>query len=193
MTKEKKHLEISLYTSVPKVMIICYTVPEIWCVTDVIIVHFGLFFALLPPSSLKNQNKRGNWKNDSSTLHLEVWTRYFRPRYSIKVSGTSVNLKIIKPHQCSPERSHLQKFKKSRLNIDRKFHKKPKCDDLKLTASRKKDFFEDKLLEMICKPKELWQSLKSVGMPNKTAISNFNAIEGNVTLTYDTRSISKNF
>ena len=46
---------------------------------------------------------------------------------------------------------------------------------------------------MICKPKELWQSLKSVGMPNKTAISNFNAIEGNVTLTYDTRSISKNF
>ena len=104
----KNRLEISsFYTSVPKVMIICYTVPEIWCVTDVIIVHFGLFFALLPPSSLKNQNKRGNWKNDSSTLHLEVWTRYFRPRYSIKVSGTSVNLKIIKPHQCSPERSHL--------------------------------------------------------------------------------------
>ena len=28
----------------------CYTVPEIWCMTDVIaIFHFGLFFALLPP------------------------------------------------------------------------------------------------------------------------------------------------
>ena len=28
-------------------MIICYTVPEIWCVTDVIVIfHFGIFFAL---------------------------------------------------------------------------------------------------------------------------------------------------
>ena len=38
----------SFYTSVPKIMIICYTVPQI-CVTDVIVIfHFGLFFALLP-------------------------------------------------------------------------------------------------------------------------------------------------
>ena len=48
--KWKKHLEISsFYTSVPKIMIICYTVPEIWCMTDVIIFHFGPFFALLLP------------------------------------------------------------------------------------------------------------------------------------------------
>ena len=33
-----------------KIMIIYYTVPEIWCMTDVIVIfHFGLFFALLPP------------------------------------------------------------------------------------------------------------------------------------------------
>ena len=50
LKKWKKCLEISLfYTSVPKIMITCYTVPEIWCVTDVIVnFHFGLFFALLP-------------------------------------------------------------------------------------------------------------------------------------------------
>ena len=31
-------------------MIICYIVPEIWCMIDVIVVsHFGLFFALYPP------------------------------------------------------------------------------------------------------------------------------------------------
>ena len=37
------------YTSVPKIMIICYIVPEIWCLTDVIVIfHFGLFFTLLP-------------------------------------------------------------------------------------------------------------------------------------------------
>ena len=36
---------------------ICYTVLEIWCVTDVIVIfHFGLLFALLPPNNLKNEN-----------------------------------------------------------------------------------------------------------------------------------------
>ena len=35
-------------TSVPKIMIVCYTVPEIWHVTDVIFnFHFGLFSAIL--------------------------------------------------------------------------------------------------------------------------------------------------
>ena len=49
--KWKKHLEISsFYTSAPKIMVICYTVPEIWHMTDVIVIfHFGLFFALSPP------------------------------------------------------------------------------------------------------------------------------------------------
>ena len=48
--KLKKSLDIlSFYTSVPKIMIICYTVFKIWHVTDGIIFHFGPFFALLPP------------------------------------------------------------------------------------------------------------------------------------------------
>ena len=47
--KKKKYLEISFYISVPKILIICCNVPEIWCMTDVNIFHFGLFFALLPP------------------------------------------------------------------------------------------------------------------------------------------------
>ena len=48
--KMKKGLEISsFYTSVPKIIIIYYTVPEIWYVTHVIIFYFWLFFALLPP------------------------------------------------------------------------------------------------------------------------------------------------
>ena len=47
--KLKKYLEISsFYTSISKIMIICYTVPETWCMTDVtVIFHFGLFFTLL--------------------------------------------------------------------------------------------------------------------------------------------------
>ena len=51
-------LEISsFHTSVPKIMIIGYTVPKIWHVTNVIIFHFRQFFALLPPNS-KNGNFR---------------------------------------------------------------------------------------------------------------------------------------
>ena len=48
--KKKKHLDISsFYTSIPKIMVICYTVHEIWYVTDVIVIfHFGLYFSLLP-------------------------------------------------------------------------------------------------------------------------------------------------
>ena len=49
--KWKTHLEISsFYVSVPKIMIICYTVPEIWRLRHVMVVfHFWLIFALLHP------------------------------------------------------------------------------------------------------------------------------------------------
>ena len=43
---------------------------------------------------------------------------------------------------------------------------------------------------MIGKHKELWESVKSLGMPNKTVVSNFKAIEEGNTLTHDTHSIS---
>ena len=40
-----------------KIMIICYTVPEIWHMTHVIIFHFGLFFVpFYSPNSPKNEN-----------------------------------------------------------------------------------------------------------------------------------------
>ena len=46
---------------------------------------------------------------------------------------------------------------------------------------------------MIGKPKEFWESLKSLGIPSKTVISNFNAIGENHTLTYDICLISTIF
>ena len=56
LKKWKKLLEIlSFYSSVPKIMIIFYTVPEIWHVTNIMVIfHFRLFFALLSPNSPKN-------------------------------------------------------------------------------------------------------------------------------------------
>ena len=41
--------DIIFYTSVPKIMIICYTVPEIWRVTDVIFIfQFEYFLPFTP-------------------------------------------------------------------------------------------------------------------------------------------------
>ena len=48
---------LSFYTTIPKTMITCYTVPEIWRITDVIVIfYFGLFLPFYPPNSPKNQN-----------------------------------------------------------------------------------------------------------------------------------------
>ena len=51
ISKMKKPLGLSsFYTSVPKIMIICYTVPEIWRMTDVVVIfilgYLGFFQAL---------------------------------------------------------------------------------------------------------------------------------------------------
>ena len=49
LKKQKNYQEISFYTTAPKIMIKCYTVPKIWHLMDVIVIfYFGLFFDLLP-------------------------------------------------------------------------------------------------------------------------------------------------
>ena len=48
LTAQKMNIS-KVYTSVPKIMIICYTAPEIWNMSDVIVTfYFELYFALLP-------------------------------------------------------------------------------------------------------------------------------------------------
>ena len=68
MKKKKKKIEKKnknkktttggiIFASIPKIMMTCCTVPEIWCMTYVIISHFGLFFALLPLKISKKSKK----------------------------------------------------------------------------------------------------------------------------------------
>ena len=91
MKKKKKHLGISsFYTSAPKIIIICYTILEIWHVTDVIIFHFGLFFTLPPhPIRPKNQinKKMKKTPGDIILLHTsqKLWSddAWF-PRYGVR-------------------------------------------------------------------------------------------------------------
>ena len=95
---------ISFYTCVPKTMIRWCMVPEISCTTDRRSEKVGtecnslwdekrkknckpnsLIQTLIYRSNIYYSKiyQREDWKNNSSTLHLEVWTRYFRHRYSI--------------------------------------------------------------------------------------------------------------
>ena len=77
--KRKNSLEISsFYTSAPKIMIICYTIPDIRCMTDVIFIfHFRLFFALLPPNDPKNQyfKKMKKKKTPGDIIILHVYQK----------------------------------------------------------------------------------------------------------------------
>ena len=51
-------------------------VTEIWCVTDKIIIpHFGLFYALLPPNSQKNQNFEKMKKTLGDIIILHICTK----------------------------------------------------------------------------------------------------------------------
>ena len=67
----------------------------------------------------------------------------------------------------------FKKFKKSRLNTGKDLYIKAKYDTLKLITTTNQTFFEEMLSETIDKPKELWESLKSLGMPTKSVIFNF--------------------
>ena len=68
------------------------------------------------------------------------------------------------------ETNSLRNFKKSRCNTDKELYKKAISDVSKLIATKKRVFFEEKLLETIGKPKELWESLKFLGMPKKQSL-----------------------
>ena len=80
LIKWKKHLEVSsFYKSVPKSIIICYTVPVIRRMTDVIFIsHFGLFFALLSPlRAQKIKIKKKMKKTPGDIIILDMCTKNY--------------------------------------------------------------------------------------------------------------------
>ena len=81
----KKILGISsFYTIIPKILIICYTVFEVWYLMNVIaIFRFGLCFALLPSNSSKNKKFQKNVKKpgDIIVLHKRAKNHYYPMRY----------------------------------------------------------------------------------------------------------------
>ena len=61
----------------------------------------------------------------------------------------------------------LKHFKSTNLHVDEELYKEAKYQAQKLIKEKKKQFYKEKLKENIGKPKDLWKTLKSLGLPSK--------------------------
>ena len=62
-----------------------------------------------------------------------------------------------------------------------------------LIAKKKKEFCENKLKERIGKPKDLWKTIKSLRISNRSGGCLVGALAGNHIVKHDTKSVLKTF
>ena len=84
----------------------------------------------------------------------------------------------------------LKNFKSSRLIID---WEGARNDVQRTIKQKKKQYFEEKLLENIANPKELWQTLKLLELPNKENSSSNICLKTRNGLSFDSLSIVQIF
>ena len=87
----------------------------------------------------------------------------------------------------------FQKFKRSKLNVVKEIYNKACNKSHRLILQKKREYFENKLKENIAKPKDLWKTLKSLGLSKKFSVVQTNAIEDNKRLKYDLKSVAQIF
>ena len=64
---------------------------------------------------------------------------------------------------------NLKLFKKSKLHIDREIYLESKKKVTELIKLKKHEFFENKLNENIGNPKDLWKTIRNLGLPKKAS------------------------
>ena len=87
----------------------------------------------------------------------------------------------------------LAKFKKSRSHSDNQNYKKSQNKVQRVIKDKKKNFVIGKLNDNIGKPKELWKSLKSLGLPSKESSSPTICLEKDGTLSFDPKTNAEIF
>ena len=87
----------------------------------------------------------------------------------------------------------FKKFKSSRLNIDWEIYKEARNEVQRTIKQKKKQYLEEKLSENIAKPKELWQILKSLGLPNKNNSPSNICLKNKNGLLFNPLSIAETF
>ena len=79
------------------------------------------------------------------------------------------------------------------MHVDKDKYKEARNEVQKLIRTTKKAYFESKLTENIGKPKELWKSLKSLGLKFERSISNINCLENDKSANFDVKDVDKGF
>ena len=87
----------------------------------------------------------------------------------------------------------FKKFKSSHLNIDWQIYKKARNEVQRTIKQKKIQYLEEKLSEDIAKQKELWQTLKQLGLPNKKNSPSNTCLKNKNGLLFDSMSIAETF
>ena len=87
---------------------------------------------------------------------------------------------------------NFKTFKKSRLVSDEQIYKDSKYFCRNLIRSKKTTFFQNKLRENIGKPKELWKTLKSLGLSKRNTAASI-CLKKEGTLSFDEKENSEIF
>ena len=85
------------------------------------------------------------------------------------------------------------KFKKSKFHSDNENYKKSRNKVQRMIKDKKKNFLIGKLNDNIGKPKELWKSLKSLGLPSKESSSATICLEKDGILSFDPKTNAEIF
>ena len=90
----------------------------------------------------------------------------------------------------------FKKFKKSKLYIHKDIYNAVRYKVRKMIFNKKTSFFQvnqKKLSECIGKSKDLWNALKSLGLPNKISCCEVSALKINNTVEHDANSVLEGF
>ena len=87
----------------------------------------------------------------------------------------------------------MAKLKKSRPQSDNGSYKKTRNKVLRMIKNKKNNFVVGKLNENIRKHKELWKSLKSLGLPSKKSSSSTICLEKDGILSFDPKANAEIF
>ena len=87
----------------------------------------------------------------------------------------------------------FKKFKSRSLSIDWEIYKEARNEVQRTIKQKKKQYLEEKLSENIAKPKELWQTLKQLGLPNKRNFPLNICLKNKNVLLFDSQSIAETF
>ena len=91
---------------------------------------------------------------------------------------------------------HHKTFQKTKLQTDHDIYKASKNDVMKLIKRKKRTYFQNKLTDNVGKPKELWKTLKNLGLSAKKTTSSNTCLKENGVNVFDssaTANIFKDF